>query len=491
MMPDEAEADRLREEAQLKYIYVDRRCQEKEEAKERQLAELEFVKAAYIADEAWSNEDETTGCLSVIRILQLPVKLLSSDNSSYDSVAIAINLEMPLGYPVIKGACLNITASLHSSPANPPFIRKAALNAIPPLVNTCQLSASEFAEEHDGGEAVWHVFTEAEEWIDSEWLNILQKQEKLSLAKTTSDPTSCNSVQHATILGRRCIYSHHIIANSKRKALASLASEYKLGGYVKIGWPGVIIVEGSEDSCQAFVDEIKTWRWQHLSIRVEEQKQLDSKDSIESSRQLPQTFFELGEDDMSVLARYCREAGLEHMFLSCLKIDGKNSGDAESISTTESPIQALQNQYLYAALVHIDHMNDRKGYHKWLKKESESSGCTLFIKHCLSPKSSTRPLIYVGVVGEKEGVKRVLKQWRISRVDVDSKSKPCLERMMTVLVEGEIQASRGVLEKVELMASRLKNNQDYDCSFEEIQQQITDIFGDKWAHVLRTGLSSN
>ena len=88
-------------------------------------------------------------------------------------------------------------------------------------------------------------------------------------------------------------------------------------------------------------------------------------------------------------------------------------------------------------------MNDRKNYEKWLKKESESVGCTLFIKHLTTSRSSNsnnsnRTMIYVGLIGRKEGVKKVLKQWRISKVDVDSKNKPCLERMMSVMKEGEI-----------------------------------------------------
>ncbi|KAL7482380.1 hypothetical protein ACHAW6_008084 [Cyclotella cf. meneghiniana] len=463
--------------------------EEEQEANERQLAELEFIKSAYIAEEAWPNEEGIHGRRSIVRLLHLPVNI-SCVKTPQHAVTIEMILHMPLAYPIRNDSCLAIKAALRHCPANLPFLRKAALNALSPLVDTCQAAACDFAEAHDGGEAVWHVFNRADEWIDNVWLDILSQQEKLSFAKSLN-VSSCDQISRTATLGRRFIYSHHIIANSKRKALASLASEYDLGGYVKIGWPGIIIVEGCETSCVSFVDEIKSWRWQHLSVRVEDKKGIPDSEDIDSCRQLPKAFIELGEDDMSTLARNCRESGMEHMLLACLKIsNGKQSVDESDAATdAEAPQRSThQRHFSYAALVHVDHMNDRKGYQKWLRKECGLLGCTLFIRHCFSSQSSSRPMICVGLIGDKDGVKEVLKKWRTSRVDVDSKNKPCLERMMNVLVEGEFQdMTQETLVDIESLSSHVSND-EINCSFEDFRERIAGIFGSAWATALRTEL---
>merc|ERR1712127_871325 len=57
-------------------------------------------------------------------------------------------------------------------------------------------------------------------------------------------------------LGRRGMFSHHIIASSKRQAISQWAAQLRLGGLAKIGWPGIIIVEGDERDVQHYVDAL-------------------------------------------------------------------------------------------------------------------------------------------------------------------------------------------------------------------------------------------
>ncbi|CAM9339837.1 unnamed protein product [Ectocarpus fasciculatus] len=72
-------------------------------------------------------------------------------------------------------------------------------------------------------------------------------------------------------LGRRLIYSHHIIATQKRTGIVKAARDLRLGGFSKVvGWPGVIVVEGEEGSCEDFVSTLRGWRWKHLAVRGEE-----------------------------------------------------------------------------------------------------------------------------------------------------------------------------------------------------------------------------
>jgi len=255
------------------------------EANARQLAELEFIQSAYTSKEAWvvvvaTEENEgSCSCRSVVRLLHLPVvddlnnwtpsnaaaarntSSCQPSSSSSAVVTMELNLTMPLTYPIRSH--LVITGTVRTAPSNPTYIRKAAWNALPVLVQFCQTQAIEFATIHDGGEAVWHVLNCADEWIHTtkQWYDILRGcrqqstfnknvhqvvQQIKSADVTATDTTATTDRTSIQILGRRIIYSHHIISSTKRKDLRQLATHYKLGGYMKIGWPGIIIIEGHE-----------------------------------------------------------------------------------------------------------------------------------------------------------------------------------------------------------------------------------------------------
>ena len=427
---------------------------EREEAKERRDAEIEFIQSAYSPEEAYIINGD------IIRILQLPVEI-------DDVVKVELRLQMPEAYPIHEDAVLKITGHLHSSPSNPQYIRKAALTAIPQLVEKCQATALEVAE---CGEAVWSVLNSAEAWGESVWKDILEEYaSNTNTTKPTHIESSSNSNNTLT-LGRRIIYSHHIIANSKRRALKDLASQYKLGGYSKIGWPGVILIEGDESNCRLFVEEIKRWNWQRLQVRGEEQKNIPEGEDLKSHRQLPLQFEEIGEDGMSLLAGKCRESGLERLYLQCMKINDHRTLDSDEVDVEE--------ESSYATLVHVDHMNDSNRYCKWLKKTCDTQGCTLLIRQCrnnTNNSSNKQPTIYVIIIGERDCVKSVMKQWRTSNVDVDAKNRQCLERMMTVVEEGEIK-------------TQIKQTYDVnemDCTFDEFEKLLSSINSD-WTLAVRS-----
>jgi len=469
------------------------------EAFDRRLAEIEFLQSAYTPDEAYVTSD---GC-SIIRTLLLSASAATlsgggcgtvgeSDNDvdAAAAVKVELTLEMPPAYPVQDDAILIVKGALISSPTRPSYIRKAALHAIPCLVEACQQTSVEIAES-GGGEAIWSVLCCADEWVQgSEWENILAiyrcnvipTAKALNIRETADGNNKSNDSPR--ILGRRIIYSHHIIANSKRRDLAILASQYKLGGYVKIGWPGVILIEGSESNCQSFVIEIKRWRWQQLQVRGEEQKVIPSDDDMDSHRCLSMRFEELGENDMSLFASYCREAGLEHLFLTCMKIgsdnlqptidrvDGANDGKVEGGGRNDDALN-------YGVLAHVDHMNDGKRYRNWLRKTCRERGCTLLIRQFSSNTSiSLRPTIYVGVFGTQCNVKQVMKQWRISHVDVDSKNRPCLERMMSVVEESSN------LRFIPPTNTSLDDEKDINCTLAELEH-IVGTVDQGWLHNLR------
>ena len=131
---------------------------------------------------------------------------------------------------------------------------------------------------------------------------------------------------------RRLIYSHHIIATDKRAAITSNALELRLGGFVKHGWPGVILVEGLEGNVEEYYRRLKRFQWKHLEVRGEEIIEKahsyfagdESHTALSAIREtllvslcrIPRAFEELGDcgDALSEAGRRCREAGLEDLF---------------------------------------------------------------------------------------------------------------------------------------------------------------------------------
>jgi len=115
-------------------------------------------------------------------------------------------------------------------------------------------------------------------------------------------------VWEGTELTRRLIYSHHIIAPSKRAGLRECAQILGVTTLVKIGWPGAICLEGPRDRVDAFVNHITRWRWKQLAVRGEQDAE---------ERALPRVFLETS--DMSTFAGHLRAAGLQELFLRLFK----------------------------------------------------------------------------------------------------------------------------------------------------------------------------
>ncbi|KAH9115567.1 hypothetical protein LEN26_000765 [Aphanomyces euteiches] len=144
--------------------------------------------------------------------------------------------------------------------------------------------------------------------IYQEALNLLEEVQNLQTPEAESTPSLPISIV-PSVVGRRAIYFHHIIAPGKRQVVKDWAKELQLGGFSKIGWPGVIIAEGIEAYVQEYVKRLQHLRWKQMVVRGEQ---------TDTTRRLPSTFFEL--TDMSELAARCNEAGLSELFLTTMKI---------------------------------------------------------------------------------------------------------------------------------------------------------------------------
>ena len=408
-----------------------------EEAAERCQAEVDFVASAYGEEEAWAVMKSLRYAISRRLTLAAPASL----RAELGICQVILTITMPEGYPVREDAVLGVDAHLcndsSSSSSSSTALRKMVINCLSSLISECR----QVAQENAGGEAVFVVLARADEWVSTDWMNIVEtKNAETNAGKTENliSDESSNSTRNGSsfVLGRRLIHSHHIIAPSKRKAIVDLAQDYNLGGCYKYGWPGIIIIEGEEAGCISYVEEIRTLRWQHLVVRGEQQIHVRDQNELERARALPSKMQDLG-DDMSTIAKQCKEAGLEELFLTSMKIyrDSEKKENASGETDLESEMNPSFS-WRYGALCHVDHMNDAKQYRKWLRKAASGAGCTVLIKVC--DANSKRPIIIAIALGEERDVKRFMKRWRTSRVDVDSTGRPCLERMMTVRTEGEL-----------------------------------------------------
>lgn len=370
---------------------------------------------------------------------------------------------------------------------------------MPSLVKLCRT----VAESMVGSEAMWTVLSLAQEWMTDELPGVIGKaaESSSSVVVSSSESKSPNKLNHpardstaqkttSILLGRRLIYSHHIISTKKRSVMRQLASELHLTGYVKIGWPGVIILEGLEDNCQTFYDTIRRWNWQYLVVRGEMQETID--ESREREHRCFDSFCEV--EEMSVVANHCKEVGLEALFRTSMKV--YENGD----ETTDTAMADNADNDLYGALIYADHMNDGKNYRKWLRKTSDHLSLRLIIKECSStsafknsnengyPKSPVTDghpiMILVAVVGNKVQVSSFLKKWRTTRVDVDSKGKPCLERMMTVLREEPLEPRKALTRRLDWQKWNAEEHVQIS-SFHELEVIFESIGGTSWVEALQ------
>jgi hypothetical protein len=61
--------------------------------------------------------------------------------------------------------------------------------------------------------------------------------------------------------------SHHLKSPKKRRSLQQWASDLRLGGFAKVGHPGIIYCSGAQSSVEEFVAKVKDMQWLALRMR--------------------------------------------------------------------------------------------------------------------------------------------------------------------------------------------------------------------------------
>jgi RWD domain len=182
---------------------------------ERRQAELEFVASAYSPEEAWCEIEIHNDSPRVVR--RLP---LSDCCKNPESIGLLLKLSMPPQYP--EEAPLEISFALEKGPTH---LWNTAQDVAPSLVESCR----QVAQELIGQEAVFAVLSQAEAWVQEQWSSHLLVSKPVNPPRSTDTSAAASKTGSSNnVLGRRLIYSHHIISKIKRGNMKNLAAHCEL-----------------------------------------------------------------------------------------------------------------------------------------------------------------------------------------------------------------------------------------------------------------------
>lgn len=155
----------------------------------------------------------------------------------------------------------------------------------------------------------------------------LERSQMLLVAKRQTSATNSNasfrSNGNYVKICRTLLYSHHNVDDDKVQLIQETASELKIGGFIKGGKPGLIVVEGLEEDCDAFLNALAK---QHRNQRKSPPgrngqkdsatfaaagKVISQADTIEEGRAFPKDLTQLdNEGGLDELKALCASTGL-------------------------------------------------------------------------------------------------------------------------------------------------------------------------------------
>ena len=120
------------------------------------------------------------------------------------------------------------------------------------------------AQQDEGYECLDLLVEGFKDWLENQTATRSQEVKDAAGIKASGTKTK------KTRIKRALLWSHHLLATSKRKDIVTWSRELHLGGFSRPGHPGAIFIEGEEDAVDEFVHRIKQLRWQALQVRAED-----------------------------------------------------------------------------------------------------------------------------------------------------------------------------------------------------------------------------
>ncbi|KAL7526872.1 hypothetical protein ACHAXR_004196 [Thalassiosira sp. AJA248-18] len=193
--------------------------------------ELTFIRSAYDPDEIIIETGRVT------HMIELP--------AGHDSemVNIALTVNIPNNYPA--SGVLDVKASIKGSNCSHE-VRKCAIDALAELEEICLWEA----KANEGRESIHSIFSVASGWANTDWHGILSKELSLSQDKKVEFNATLTEICYMLI------HTHHLIEADKIQCVKKNASKISVGGFIKPGKPGLILVEGIESDCDRFLEAL-------------------------------------------------------------------------------------------------------------------------------------------------------------------------------------------------------------------------------------------
>ncbi|KAF8625481.1 hypothetical protein AX15_005355 [Amanita polypyramis BW_CC] len=99
---------------------------------------------------------------------------------------------------------------------------------------------------------------------------LLQAQYAENVNSEGQDRAEFNPKKTKMLIYHALLTSHHLISPHKRRSLQEWSSSLCLSGFAKVGYPGVIYIQGEQDSVEEFVAKVKSMQWLALRVRFVE-----------------------------------------------------------------------------------------------------------------------------------------------------------------------------------------------------------------------------
>lgn len=172
--------------------------------------------------------------------LDIEIKLnlnVNNSNGIDECIPASLRCKLPAGYPHLPAAVTVSITGLHRS--------TLAHQHLYDMLNKQALEAAESETE-----ALMDLIQTVEEHGSA----LLHESRRESYVEPTPPSPSPSSIRG---FGRRWIWAHHILDGGRRKSIVAEACALGLGGYLKSGYPGVVVVEGRREACEEYVQWIK------------------------------------------------------------------------------------------------------------------------------------------------------------------------------------------------------------------------------------------
>jgi len=246
------------------------------ECRRRQLCEYEAMEAMYGLDDTFVSHDA-----DVFAMLKQLVESIEDKPDKHPEIDMKLALSFSI-HKKVRGVSTVAYSVRFTLPPLYPIEPSAARIELQPCTRADREYLNgvmgQYSRSLAGEESAMQLLEKAEQlvlevWEERQGATLADEAVRAAVRAADAEAAQLQHTLNNKVLGRRVIYFHHIIADSKRQAVMQWAVQLRLGGFAKIGWPGVVVVEGPEACCREFVRCLQRLRWQQMAVRGEQVEQ--------------------------------------------------------------------------------------------------------------------------------------------------------------------------------------------------------------------------